>query len=204
MRPIRVIQEIEKSNIMGIFAEEAWCMYDMINKEENSLTAYYSSESSWHLVITRQNPCLDEIPFEKKMHTGPNTWTISTPDQRVWGPKKKKDFSFYAVYVVPWCTYDDGDGTYGMIKMINNQQDKYMTRLIGSGNHYMKIHKFLSSFQYPFLGDIQKIQNVFLFFHQRKFKKWKMDRQIIAAALRPDKLAYYLSLGHSIEDLCDY
>lgn len=188
---------------MGIFAEEAWCMYDMINQDKNSLTAYYSSESSWHLVITRHNPCLDGIPFEKKMKTGPNTWSHSTPEERVWG-LKKKDFPFYAVYLVPWSIYNDGDGTKGMIKMINNQQDKYMTRLRCSSNHYMKIHKFLSSFQYPFLGDIQKIQNVFLFLHQRKFKKYKMGEQIIAVALRPDKLAYYLSLGHTIESICDY
>ena len=188
---------------MGIFAERAWITFDMINKDANSLTAYYSKESSWHIVITRQNDCLDGIPLEIKTMRGLNSWSVSTPRERFWD-SEKKDFPFYAVYLVPWSTYDDGDGTDGMIKMINNKKDKYMTRISHIGDYYIKIHKFMSDFQYPFLKDIQTIQNVSLFFHQKKFKKLALEREIVAGALHPDRLQYYLSLGYSIEDFCDY
>lgn len=185
---------------MGIFAEGAHCIYEAVNMDENSLTAYFSSISSWHIVITRHNHYVNS--FNYRTQTSSNTWTISHPKERWWSPDKK-DFPIHAIYLVPWSTYDDGDGTHGLIKMTNNCQDKYMTRIKNIMNNYTRIHRFLSEFQYPFLEEIRKIQDTSLFFHQRKFKKHKIDRSIIELALSPHKMEYYLSLGYTIDDLCD-
>jgi len=187
---------------MGIFAEEASCLYDVINMDKNSLTAYYSTISSWHIVITRHNHCVDCVPINYRTQTSSDTWTISAPKERWWSPDKK-DFPVHAIYLVPWSTYEDGDGTHGMIKMTNNCRDKYMTRIRNLPNNYTQIHKFLSEFQYPFLKEIRKIQDISLFFHMKRFKNCKMDRYIIESALSPQKMEYYLSLGYTIDDLCD-
>lgn len=187
---------------MGIFAEEAWCMFEMINGDKNSLTAYYSVNNSWHIIITRENYLLKDIPIQTKIQTGKNTWTYKTPTERYWN-KNDKNFPFYAIYLVPWTTYDDGDGTNGMIKMVDHKLDKMMTRIRFIGNNYMKIHKFLSDFQYPFLNDIKKIENIFLYFHKLKYQKFNMEEHIIKTALRPDKLNHYFNLGYNIDDWCN-
>lgn len=188
---------------MGIFAEQAWAMFDMINKSKNSLTAYYSSESSWHILITRENHCLEGVPFEIEKRIDENRWSLITPPERFWSPQKK-NFPFYAVYLVPWSSYDDGDGSNGMIKMINNKKDKYMTRIKFIGKNYMKIHGFLSSFQYPFLEDLRSMADIFQFLHKKKTKRIGLEQQIIEGACHPKRLEYYLSLGYSLDAICDY
>ena len=185
---------------MGIFAERAWCTYDMINKNDNSLTAFYSAESSWHIVITRECIDMKNIPLEIKEQTSKTSWVYTTPRERYW-TKDDKTFPYYAIYLVPWTSYDDGDGTDGMIKMYKNTLDTKMTR-IGKID-YIKMHTFLSNFQYPFLKDIRTMTNMYLFFHQVKYKKLRMKEHIIKTALRPDKLEYYFCLGYSIDELCD-
>lgn len=185
---------------MGIFAERAYYAYEGINRDANSLTAYLSSTSSWHVVITRENIMLKDTDIEIREKTGPNSWICRTPKERIWY-KNKKDFPLYAVYLVPWTTYDDGDGTDGMIKMIDNKLDNKMTRI--SRLQYMRIHKFMSEFQYPFLPDIRKIENVFLFLHKSRFKRLNLEESIIRVALHPDRVKYYFDLGYGIDDWCD-
>jgi len=187
---------------MGIFGEQAWAMYETINEKNNGLTAYYSSESSWHIVITRENCCLDGVPFEIKKQITKNSWSHTTPAERIWSPHKK-DFPFYAIYVVPWSSYDDGDGTHGMIKMINNKKDKYMTRMRRLGSNSIKIHGFLSEFQYPFLKDIRSMTDVFYFLHKTRTRRLGLEREIIKGAFHPKRLEHYLSLGYSVDDVCD-
>jgi len=187
---------------MGIFAEEAWILFEMINNDKNSLTAYYSSDSSWHIVITRENYYLKDIPVQTQIKSGKNSWTYKTPNERYWS-KNLKDFPFYAIYLVPWTTYDDGDGTNGMIKMINNKLDKRMTRISRIRSNYIKVHKFLSDFQYPFLCQIKGIDNIYLYFHKFKFQKLHFEEQIIKIALRPERLYNYLKNGYSIDDWCN-
>jgi hypothetical protein len=191
----------DEIGIMGIFAERSWYTFEMINRDTNSLSAYFSEESSWVLVITRENSCLKNVPIQTKINTSPNTWTYETPKLRFWN-KNRKDFAYYAIYLVPWNTYDDGDGTDGMIPMINNKLGTIKRRIVSIGNNYMKIHKFLSDFQYPFLLDIRRIDNIYLYFHKRK--QIQLEKEIIQVALRPERLHHYLSLGYSINDWCNY
>jgi len=188
---------------MGIFAEQAWAIFSRINRKTNGLTAYYSNESSWHIVVTRHNDALDGIPVEIKTRTGKNTWSVSTPSERIWSPDKT-DFPFYAVYIVPWSSYDDGDGTHGMIRMIDNKKDRLMTRTRRVGMDATRIHRFLSEFQYPFLRDIRSMGDVFLFLHKKKFRKLDLGRRIVEGACHPDRINYYISLGHPIDSVCDY
>ena len=182
---------------MGIFAENAWFIYQHINKDPNGLTAFCSITNSWHVVITRQYEM--DVPLEIKRQTGSNTWTYIIPEQRYWDGKKK-DFPFYAVYIVPWSTMEEGDGSYGMIKMVDHKLDNYMTR--NKRLNVIHIHKFMSKFQYPFLEDIKKISDCFFYLHKIQFKKNHIDRLIIETALHPKKLQYYLLLGYSIDDWC--
>jgi hypothetical protein len=187
---------------MGIFAENAWCLFKMINNDKNSLTAYYSSNSSWHIVITRQNYLLDGIPIETKIKKTETSWTYQTPDERYWN-KDDNHFPYYAIYLVPWTTYDDGDGTNGMIRMKKNTLDKKMTRIHSIGNNYMKLHKFLSDFQYPFLNDIKNIKDIYFFFHKIKSKRMNLEEQIIKIALHPRRLNYYFEMGYGVDDWCN-
>jgi len=167
---------------MGIFAESAWFAYEMINQDLNSLTAYLSDVNSWHFVVTRENICLKNVKIFEKKITSKNSYSLYAPKERIWN-KDNKDFPFYAIYFVPWSTIDDGLDCEGMVQLIDNKFGNKKTRISRLGNNYMKIHKFLSDFQYPFLNDIKNIDNVHFYFHKYKFKKYNFNKEIVKSFL---------------------
>lgn len=141
---------------MGIFAERAWILYEMINEDSNSLTAYLSDTNSWHFVVTRENQCLKNIKFFEKNIISNDSYSLDVPKERIWN-KQHNNFPYYAVYLVPWSTINDGVNCEGMVQLINNKLGNKKTKIQCLGNNYMKIHKFLSDFQYPFLNDIKNL-----------------------------------------------
>lgn len=140
---------------MGIFAERAWSAYEMINEDSNSLTAYLSDINSWHFVVTRENQCLKNIKIYEKKFIDKNSYILDVPKERYWN-KENKNMPYYAVYFVPWSTINDGLDCEGMVQLIDNKFGNKKIKILNLTN-YMKIHKFLSDFQYPFLNDIKNL-----------------------------------------------
>lgn len=137
---------------MGIFAETAWFRHNDCNKENTSLTAYYTKRSSWHLVITRKNHDLDNIPLERVTRKTATTTSYETPSERYW--ENVPCQPYHAIYLVPWNVRNENDPRQGMIAQVDNTRGPTM-RLWQDGD-YMRLHAFLSEIQYPFLADIRR------------------------------------------------
>ena len=184
--------------------------YFKLNLGKNSLTAYFvASKFGDGLVVTRGMD-LENVPLKKvPVYVGKDNWTSRRyAAERYWN-LKKKDFPNSCVGFGEFMDVDlerYGTTTANLMRYstTKNAYETYRKVFRFSLENPMDLHRLMSRVDYPFLEELKEVGDVFLFLHKKKFKKYNMEHALVAEALHPRRLEYYLSQGFSLEHVCDY